>query len=100
MLSFIKPRHSPWGGHYRGFDESKVFFSRFLLLIDSAVEIAYYIPAGEQIVAIGTTSGVVKQTGKPFSCNLAHLWTVLDGKIVRLAVYIDINVMKAALTEA
>ena len=87
----------PWGGHYRGLDESKVFLSKIFPLIDSSVEISNYIQAGNKTVAIGKTSGVAKQTGKKFSCNLAHVWTVKEQKIVRLEVYIDTDVMKAAL---
>jgi uncharacterized protein len=66
-------------------------------LIVSTVEISHYIQAGEQIVVIGKTSGVAKQTGKPFSCHLAHIWTVQAEKIVRLEVYIDTDAMNAAL---
>ncbi|MFN6488301.1 MULTISPECIES: nuclear transport factor 2 family protein [unclassified Nostoc] len=66
-------------------------------MIDSSVEIFNYIPSGDKTVAIGKTSGVAKQTGKKFSCNLAHIWTIQKEKIVRLEVYIDINVMKPAL---
>lgn len=96
-IDFYQTEELPWGGHYRGFDESKVFFSKFSALIDSSVEISYYIQASDQTVAIGKTSGVAKQTGKKFSCNLAHIWTIQEEKIVRLKVYIDTDVMKAAL---
>ncbi len=96
-IDFYQTEELPWGGHYRGFDESKVFFSKFSALIDSSVEISYYIQAGEQTAAIGKTSGVAKRTGKKFSCNLAHIWTIQEEKIVRLEVYIDTDVMKAAL---
>jgi ketosteroid isomerase-like protein len=99
-VEFYQTEALPWGGHYRGFDQSKVFFSKITPLIDSAVEIAYYIPAGDQIVAIGKTNGIAKQTGKPFSCNLAHIWTVKQEKITRLEVYIDADVIKTALRQA
>lgn len=96
-VEFYQTEELPWGGHYRGFDESKVFFSKFSPLIDSEVEISHYIQAGDRIVAIGKTSGVAKQTGKKFSSNLAHVWTVKEEKIVRLEVYIDTDTIKAAL---
>lgn len=96
-IEFYQTEELPWGGHYRGFDESKVFFSNFSPLIDSEVEISYYIQAGDRTVAIGKTSGVAKQTGKKFSCNLAHVWTIKEEKIVRLEVYIDTDVIKTAL---
>lgn len=96
-IEFYQTEELPWGSHYRGFDESKVFFSKFSGLIDSEVAISYYIQSGDQTVALGKTSGVAKQTGKKFSCNLAHVWTVKEEKIVRLEVYIDTDVINAAL---
>ena len=68
-VEFYQSEELPWGGHYRGFDESKVFFSKFSPLIDSSVEISHYIQAGDKTVAIGKTSGIAKRTGKKFSCN-------------------------------
>jgi ketosteroid isomerase-like protein len=99
-VEFYQTEELPWGGHYRGFDESKVFFSKFSPLIDSSVEISQYIQAGEQIVAIGKTNGIAKLSGKKFSCNLAHMWAVKEEKIVRLEVYIDTEAVKAALVSA
>jgi uncharacterized protein len=99
-IEFYQTEELPWGGHYRGFDESKVFFSKYSPLIDSSVEISHYIQAGDRTVVIGKTSGVAKLTGKTFSCNLAHIWTVKEEKIVRLEVYIDTDAMNSALTEA
>ncbi len=96
-VEFYQTEELPWGGHYRGFDESKVFFSKFSPLIDSSVEIFHYIQAGAQTVAIGKMSGIAKQTGKKFSCSLAHVWTVQEERIIRLEVYIDTDVVKAAL---
>jgi uncharacterized protein len=97
-VEFYQTSELPWGGDYRGLDEIKGFLSKIFPLIDSAVEIDRYISAGEKIVAIGKTSGSAKLTGKKFSCNLAHIWTVKAEKIVRLEVYIDTDVMNAALT--
>jgi uncharacterized protein len=97
-IEFYQTEELPWGGNYRGFDESKVFLAKIFLLIDSSVEISHYIEAGTQIIAIGKTIGTAKLTGKKFSCNLAHIWTVKAEKIVRLEVYIDTNIMNAALT--
>ncbi len=99
-VEFYQTEELPWGGQYRGFDEIKDFLSKIFPLIDSSVEISYYIHAGEQTVAIGKTSGIAKLTGKSFSCNLAHIWTVKEEKIVRLEVYIDTDAMKTALTLA
>jgi uncharacterized protein len=99
-VEFYQTDELPWGGHYLGLDEIKVFLSKIFQLISSTVEISHYIQAGDQTVAIGQTSGVAKQTGKTFKCSLAHIWTVKAEKIVRLEVYIDTDAMNAALTSA
>jgi uncharacterized protein len=98
-VEFCQTRELPWGGDYRGLDEIKGFLAKIFPLIDSTVEIDRYIQAGEKIVAIGKTIGSAKLTRKKFSCNLAHIWTVKDEKIVRLEVYIDTDAMNAALVQ-
>lgn len=55
-IEFYQTQELPWGGNYRGFDESKVFLAKIFPLIDSSVEISHYIEAGAQIVAIGKTN--------------------------------------------
>ncbi|MEE3719399.1 nuclear transport factor 2 family protein [Tumidithrix elongata RA019] len=97
-VEFYQTEALPWGGEYRGLDEIQVFFSKIFPLIDSSVEISHYIQAGDKIAAIGKTIGSAKLTGKKFSCNLAHIWTVEKGKIMRLEVYIDTDAMNAALS--
>jgi uncharacterized protein len=96
-IELYQTEELPWGGHYRGFDEIEVFFSKIFPLIDSSVDISHYIQAGDNIVAIGKTSGVVKLTEKSFSCSLAHVWMVREEKIMRLEVYIDTPAMLHAL---
>ena len=39
--------------------------------------------AGETVVATGSYSGTYRGTGKSFSCRVAHLWQVADGRITR-----------------
>lgn len=87
----------PWGGSYQGLDGIKAFLSKLFSRIESSVDIAHYIEAGDKIVAVGTTSGTAKHTGKPFRCDLVHIWTVRDGKIARFEVYIDTAKMQVAL---
>jgi uncharacterized protein len=75
-VEFYQTRELPWGGDYRGWDEIKGFLAKIFPLVESTVEIDRYIQAGERIVAIGKTNGVANLTGKNFSCNLVHIWTL------------------------
>jgi len=45
--------------------------------------------AGDVVVAIGRSKGVVVATGKAFDAQYAHIWRVLDGKIVGFRQILD-----------
>jgi ketosteroid isomerase-like protein len=40
-----------------------------------------FIAEGERVVALGTYSGVYKKTGRAFTAEFAHVWTVRGGRI-------------------
>ena len=48
-----------------------------------------FIAQGDKVVALGRYSWRVKATGKEFSSDWAHVYTVREGKIVRFQEYMD-----------
>ena len=48
-----------------------------------------YLDAGEAVVVQGHYTGAFKATGRPIRAQLAHVWTVRDGKIVAFQQYTD-----------
>ncbi len=54
-----------------------------------AVEIDEIIDAGDVAVAIGRYLGTYKATGTPQRTQLAHLWWVEGGKVVRFQQFAD-----------
>jgi ketosteroid isomerase-like protein len=48
-----------------------------------------FIESGETILVLLTLSGVAKQSQAPVSAQVAHLWTLEDGRVRRLEVYLD-----------
>ena len=56
--------------------------------------------AGEVIVALGRSKGVIVATGKPFDAQYVHIWRVKHGKIVGFRQVIDtLNVWRAQQAE-
>ena len=87
----------PWGGHYRGHAGAREFFERVVAAIDSAVSIERFIDADDHVAAIGRTRGRTRERGVAFDLAVVHVWTVRDGRITRLQVYIDTPAMLEAL---
>jgi uncharacterized protein len=86
-----------WGGHYRGHAGAREFFGRVVATIDSAVSIERFIDADDHVAAVGRTRGRTRERGVAFDLAVVHVWTVRDGRITRLEVYIDTPAMQEAL---
>ena len=87
----------PWGGRYRGHAGAREFFGRVAATIDSAVSIERFIDADDHVAAVGRTRGRTRERGVAFDLAVVHVWTVRDGRITRLEVYIDTPAMQEAL---
>jgi ketosteroid isomerase-like protein len=48
-----------------------------------------FIEAEVAILVLLTLSGVAKQSRAPVSAQVAHLWTLREGRVSRLEVYLD-----------
>lgn len=56
---------------------------------DFSIRIDELIDAGEKVVMLGYYTGRYKSTGKPVLAQVAHIWTVRDGKASRMQQYTD-----------
>lgn len=54
-----------------------------------AVSVEELLDAGETIVALGRYHGTFKATGRVQSTQMAHVWRIRDGKVVRFQQYAD-----------
>ena len=67
--------------------------------IKSSLDTERYIEGEEgHVVAFGHTWGRVRATGREFGVPETHLWTVKEGKVVRIEAYIDTPMMRGALS--
>ncbi len=87
----------PWGGHYRGHEGAREFFTRLRETIDSAVAVDRFIDAGDHVAAVGRTRGHVLASGAAFDVAIAHVWTLRDDRVARFEAYIDTPAMREAL---
>ena len=47
------------------------------------------LDAGDKVVALGTYSGTNKKTGKAVRAQMAHVWSIENGKAVKFQQYTD-----------
>ncbi len=53
------------------------------------VDVSRVFDAGDTVVAEARYGGTVKATGKPLDAQVAHVWDLRDGKVVRFQQYTD-----------
>jgi len=76
---------------YRGLDEVReqaltriaAGFERLTVRVDEV------FGAGDKVVALGFYDGVYKPNGKRFQAQVAHIWTLANGKAVKFQQYVD-----------
>ena len=76
----------PYSDVYIGWDAVlQDFFSRLLQdFEDWRTEVSEIFEAGDRVFALGTYSARAKATGKSFTAQFTHVWTLEGGVIVRL----------------
>lgn len=80
----------PHAGKRRGRDAVKEFF----MLVGENEEVQKFeahefFAQGDRVAATATYAGRVRSTGKPFSCEIAHFFTIRDGKLASFREYYD-----------
>jgi uncharacterized protein len=76
----------PYSDIYEGLDQVLgQFFGRLMGDFENWVsEPKEFLEVDDHVIALGYYSGKARKTGKTFTAKFAHVWTVQDGKIVRL----------------
>jgi ketosteroid isomerase-like protein len=89
-IEWIPPREAPQAGTYRGPDAVKTEVREFTgPFEDYEWEPREFIDAGDRVVVIGYHRGRGRQSGVEIGQEETHLWTVRNGKIVRLEMFHD-----------
>jgi len=54
-----------------------------------AVEPREFLDGGDTVVMTGRYTGTYKSTGRPINAQVAHFWTLADGKVVQFQQLVD-----------
>ena len=89
----------PWGGVRKGRGGAESFFRELGGHVDfESFEPKEFLDAGSNVVVLGRTSARIRQTGRTFVSDWIHVFTFLDGRVIRFREYYDSEAIQRALT--
>ncbi len=79
---------------YSGSRTGKAAVGEFFSLLDAAEDFSDFTPKefiaeGDKVVVLGQSTATVKETGKTFSTDWVHIFTITDGKIANFLEHFD-----------
>ena len=81
----------PWGGEYVGAKGFEEFMVNLKETLEPNAEMQHLMDDGEgRVVAIARAWGKVLATGREYDMPEVVVWTVRDGRVVNVEVYLDI----------
>lgn len=84
------PADNPNAGTFKGKEAVSAWFGRLASTRDyTAFEPREFIAQNDKVVALVYAEATVRDTGRAFASHEAHVWTVGDGKVDRLQIYLD-----------
>lgn len=96
------PALLPWAGRFEGHDGVRRFYEGLgqglsEIAIDPSTLVVRSAGEGE-VLATGTERAVSRRTSKSYETHSAWLWTVRDGRVIRLHAFHDTAAMAEAMS--
>lgn len=89
-ISSTAAKSIPWRGSHCGIEGAASFFKALTDALDFEVfEPRQFFAAGDTVTVLGRTLARVKNTGKKFDSEWAHVFTVKSGKVERFQEFYD-----------
>lgn len=97
-IEWVTPATLPWSaGNYRGHAGVQQYFGQFLEALASPhIEVRELLASEDRVVAIGIEHATARATGRSFAARFTHVWTVRDGRVVKMEGLIDTAQVRAA----
>lgn len=93
-----QPAKIPWGGVRRGREAVAQFFAALAQhLTVEEFQPHTLLAAGDQVVVLGQERMRVKSTGRVYTVEWAHVWTLRGGQVTAFCEYTDTAAILAAL---
>jgi ketosteroid isomerase-like protein len=87
-IEVVEADSLPYGGVHRGKDGFIALIRRvFTTWQDTQVSVQSVVTEGDQVVMLATMTGRGRETGTAFTMPIAEVWTLRDGKILRITPY-------------
>jgi len=84
----------PWGGSFKGLDAFGEGFLTMTRYVRIAFEPSELIDAGDHVIALGRSVGIVHRTGQAFSVRTVHIWKIEDEQVTSVAYYHDLELAR------
>ena len=92
-IEWISAENSPLADRspYHGLDEVREgVFARIAAGFETlTIRIDELFSAGDKVVMLGYYDGAFKATGRKIHAQVAHIWTLADGKALKFQQYVD-----------
>ena len=100
-VSWTEAAGFPYAGTYLGPDAvaAGVFQRIHDEWDDYTVAIDEVIDGGDVVVGIGTYSGTYRATGRFFAARVAHVWRLIDHRVVAFEQFTDTELVNRALRD-
>lgn len=100
IFVFPGPANNPLPGNYQGKEQVLKFFSLLTEHINyEAFELREFIAAGEKVVVLGHERGTIRATNQTYEVDWAQVFTLQQGKIIRLQAFLDTATIAAAFNK-
>ena len=64
------------------------------------IEVEQYVAQDDNVIALGSYSGIYKKTGIAFQARVAHHWQLKNGKVTRFEQFVDsVPIVRAMQTD-
>jgi ketosteroid isomerase-like protein len=84
------PPEVPEAGVHRGHDAVRRDWEQtFELFEDFSIDVEQYFDAGDELVVFLLYRGRARGSSADIEAKMAHVWTIRDGKAIRLRQYLD-----------
>lgn len=91
------PEHDPNAGTFNGKDAVLGWFGGLAETVEfTTFEPREFIAQDDAVVSLVYAEATVRDTGRNFVNHEAHVWTIRDGKVARLRIYLDTAATLAA----
>lgn len=101
-IEWVAAEHSPLAEHspYLGLEAVREgVFAPIGAHLELTIRIDELLEAGDRIIMLGYYEGAPKATGKRFRAQVAHIWTLAQGRVRRFQQYTDTFQLAESLRE-